>query len=65
MPITDNFGLNSDGLPSRRSPIPLDAIGQFQAQVAPYDVRQGNFQGGAINIVLKSGTNTFHGTGFY
>ncbi|RZM33812.1 MAG: TonB-dependent receptor, partial [Sphingomonas sp.] len=63
--VTDNFGLNSDGLPSRRSPIPLDAIGQFQAQVAPYDVRQGNFQGGAINIVLKSGTNNFHGTGFY
>jgi hypothetical protein len=63
--ITDNFGLNPDGLPSRRSPIPLDAIGQFQAKVAPYDVREGNFQGGAINIVLKSGTNDFHGTGFY
>ena len=65
VPITDNFGLNADGLPSRRSPIPYDAIGQFQAQVAPYDVRQGNFQGGAINIILKSGTNDFHGTGFY
>lgn len=65
VPITDNFGLNTDGLPSRRSPIPLDAIGQFQAKVAPYDVREGNFQGGAINIILKSGTNEFHGTGFY
>ncbi|MEH3106800.1 MAG: carboxypeptidase regulatory-like domain-containing protein [Sphingomonas fennica] len=63
--VTDNFGLNADGLPSRRSPIPFDAIGQFQAKVAPYDVREGNFQGGAINIVLKSGTNEFHGTGFY
>jgi len=63
--ITDNFGLNTDGLPSRRSPIPLDAIGQFQAKVAPYDVREGNFQGGAINIVLRSGTNEFQGTGFY
>lgn len=65
VPITDNFGLNPDGLPSRRSPIPLDAIGQFQAKVAPYDIREGNFQGGSINIVLKSGTNDFHGTGFY
>jgi hypothetical protein len=65
VPITDNFGLNTDGLPSRRSPIPLDAIGQFQAKVAPFDVREGNFQGGAINIILKSGTNQFHGTGFY
>lgn len=63
--ITDNFGLNTDGLPSRRSPIPLDAIGQFQAKVAPYDVREGNFQGGAINIVLRSGSNNFQGTGFY
>ena len=63
--ITDSFGLNPDGLPSRRSPIPLDAIAQFQAKVAPYDVREGNFQGGAINIVLKSGNNEFHGSGFY
>ncbi len=65
VPITDNFGLNPDGLPSRRSPIPLDAIGQFQAKVAPYDVREGNFQGGAINIILKSGNNDFQGTGFF
>ena len=65
VPITDNFGLNTDGLPSRRSPIPLDAIGQFQAKVAPFDVREGNFQGGAINIILRSGTNEFQGTGFY
>lgn len=65
VPITDNFGLNTDGLPSRRSPIPLDAIGQFQAKVAPYDVREGNFQGGAINIILRSGTNEFQGTGFF
>ena len=65
VPVTDNFGLNPDGLPTRRSPVPLDAIGQFQTKVAPYEVREGNFQGGAINAVLKSGTNTFHGTGFY
>ncbi len=65
VPVTDNFGLNPDGLPTRRSPIPLDAIGQFQTKVAPYDVREGNFQGGAINAILKSGTNSFHGTGFY
>jgi hypothetical protein len=63
--ISDSFGLNPDGLPSRRSPIPLDAIGQFQAKVAPFDIRDGNFQGGAINIVLRSGTNEFQGTGFY
>ncbi|MBV8687491.1 MAG: TonB-dependent receptor [Alphaproteobacteria bacterium] len=65
VPISDNFGLNPDALPSRRSPIPLDAIGQFQSRVAPFDVREGNFQGGVINVILRSGTNDFQGTGFY
>lgn len=65
VPVTDNFGLNPDGLPTRRSPVPFDAIAQFQTKVAPFDVREGNFQGGAINAILKSGTNEFHGTGFY
>ena len=65
VPITDNFGLNADGLPSRRSPIPLDSIGQFQTRVAPYDVREGNFQGGVVNVILRSGTNDFQGTGFF
>ncbi|MBS0504935.1 MAG: carboxypeptidase regulatory-like domain-containing protein [Proteobacteria bacterium] len=65
VPVTDNFGINPDGLPTRRSPVPFDAIGQFQTKVAPFDVREGNFQGGAINAILKSGTNEFHGTGFY
>ena len=65
VPVTDNFGLNPDGLPTRRSPVPFDAISQFQTKVAPYDVREGNFQGGAINAILKSGSNEFHGSGFY
>ncbi len=63
--INDSFGLNPDGLPSRRGPVPLDAIGQFQTKVAPYDIREGFFQGGVVNAILRSGTNTFQGTGFY
>jgi len=63
--ITDNFGLNPDGLPSRRSPIPIDAIGQFQTVVGSANVRDGNFQGGLVNVILRSGTNDFQGTGFY
>jgi hypothetical protein len=65
VPITDGFGLNPDGLPSRRGPVPLDAIEQFQTKIAPYDVRDGFFQGGTVNAILKSGTNNFHGTAFY
>jgi hypothetical protein len=65
VPITDSFGLNPDALPSRRGPVPLDAIAQFETKVAPYDIREGFFEGGVINAVLKSGTNQFHGTAFF
>ncbi|WP_068076215.1 TonB-dependent receptor [Novosphingobium lentum] len=63
--ITDSFGLNPDALPSRRGPVPLDSIGQFETKVAPYDIREGFFQGGVINAILRSGTNSFQGTAFY
>lgn len=63
--VGDNFGLNSDSNPTGRGPVPFDAIAQFSVSIAPYDIRQGNFQGGAIDTVLLSGTNTFTGTGFY
>ena len=63
--VGDNFGLNSDANPTGRGPVPFDAISQFSVSVAPVDIRQGNFQGGAIDTVLLSGTNEFHGTGFY
>jgi hypothetical protein len=63
--FTDNFGLNVGGLPTARGPVPLDAIEQLSVKVAPYDISEGNFQGGAINVVLRSGTNKLTGTGFY
>ncbi|MBW8910431.1 MAG: carboxypeptidase regulatory-like domain-containing protein, partial [Sphingomonas sp.] len=63
--FTDNFGLNVGGLPTSRGPVPIDAIEQLSVKVAPFDISEGNFQGGAINIVLRSGTNKFHGSGFY
>jgi hypothetical protein len=63
--VSDNFGLNVDGNVTGRGPIPFDAIAQFSVSIAPYDIRQGNFAGGAIDTVVKSGTNRFQGTGFY
>ena len=63
--VGDTFGLNPDASPTGRGPIPFDAIGQVSISIAPYDFRQGGFQGGAIDTVLLSGTNEFHGTGFY
>jgi len=63
--VGDTFGLNQDASPTNRGPVPFDAIAQVSVSVAPYDFRQSGFQGGAIDTVLLSGTNEFHGTGFY
>jgi hypothetical protein len=61
----DPFGLEAGGLASARGPVPLDAIGEFSVEAAPADIQQGNFQGGAVNTVLKSGGNDYNFTGFY
>ncbi|AHE55157.1 TonB-dependent receptor [Sphingomonas sanxanigenens] len=63
--FSDNFGLNVGGLPTARGPVPLDAIEQLSVKIAPYDITEGDFQGGAINLVLRSGGNTFTGSAFF
>lgn len=65
MQMSDDFGLNNGGLPTNRGPVPYDAIEQFTVKVAPFDVAEGDMQGGAINVNLKSGGNRFHGGAFY
>ena len=63
--FNNSFGLSGTlGGQTNSQPISLDAIDQIQVDIAPYDVRQGNFTGAGVNTVVKSGTNTFKGT-FY
>ena len=42
----------------------VDAVQEFKVMTSTYDAQYGHTGGGAINISLKSGTNTFHGSGY-
>ena len=63
--VGDTFGLNPDASPTRRGPIPFDALAQVSVSIAPFDIRQGNFQGGVVDATIIEGTNDFHGNAFY
>ncbi|MXW06410.1 MAG: TonB-dependent receptor [Gemmatimonadetes bacterium] len=66
--LNDAFGLTGEGLPTGQvdaQPISLDAIEEFQVQVAPFDVRSGGFAGGLINAVTRSGTNRYRGSVYW
>ncbi len=63
----DLFGLADSGTPGGQAatqPISLEAVKELQLLVSPYDVRQGMFSGGGINLVTRSGSNTFAGSVF-
>ena len=64
--FNNSFGLG--GAPGDRTgvaPISVSAIESVQVNIAPYDVRQGNFVGAGVNTITRSGGNSFHGSAFY
>ncbi len=63
----DVFGLANTGTPGGQSgtqPIQIDALQEMQLVTSTFDVRQGGFTGGSVNLITRSGTNQFHGTVF-
>jgi hypothetical protein len=42
----------------------LDSIAEFRILTNNFDAEYGNYMGGLVNVVTKSGTNKFHGDAF-
>ncbi|GAA4876553.1 TonB-dependent receptor [Ferrimonas pelagia] len=61
----DDFGLASNGYPTQRSPISIDAVESVALNTSPMSARYGGFSGAQVNAVTKSGTNELSGTMFY
>ena len=43
----------------------IEAVEEVKVQVHTYDAEMGRTGGGVFNVTAKSGTNNFHGSGFY
>jgi hypothetical protein len=42
----------------------LDSIAEFRVLTNNFDAEYGNYSGGIVNVITKSGANIVHGTGF-
>jgi hypothetical protein len=66
--LNDVFGLG-EGTPGSQvgveSPISIDAIEEFNVDLAPYGVTNNNFTGAQINAITRSGTNELSGSVYY
>lgn len=66
--LNDVFGLG-DAIPGSSagvsSPLSIDAIAEFNVDIAPFDVTNSGFTGGQINAITKSGTNSYEGSVYF
>jgi hypothetical protein len=60
---TTNVDTGSNG--TQHIALSLDNIAEFKLLTSNYQAEYGRSGGGAIQIVTKSGTSQFHGTGYY
>src|SRR5215469_6861499 len=62
---TEQFYDENAGRTRIQSQISQDAVQEFQVVSDDYSAEYGRAMGGVVNTVTKSGTNQFHGVGFY
>ncbi|NBC04566.1 MAG: TonB-dependent receptor, partial [Bacteroidetes bacterium] len=66
--LNDVFGLG-DATPGSQagvsSPLSIDAIAEFNVDIAPFDVTNNGFTGGQVNAITKSGTNSYEGSVYF
>jgi hypothetical protein len=43
---------------------PIEAVQEFKVMTSTYDAQYGRSGGGTVNVSLKSGTNSLHGSGY-
>jgi hypothetical protein len=58
--VSHNDPVNSAGLPL---PFP-DALQEFKVETSALQAQYGQHAGGSVNVITKSGTNSFHGDAF-
>jgi outer membrane receptor for ferrienterochelin and colicin len=66
--VVNRFGLGDSqelGAQAGGRSMTMEAVKEYQVLISPFDVRQGNFTGGLVNAVTKSGTNDFSGSAFF
>jgi hypothetical protein len=58
-------GDNMDYMGNTNLPFPFpDAVSQFSVETAALGAQDGMHSGGLVNVVTRSGTNTYHGSAF-
>jgi hypothetical protein len=63
--ITQQWFIQNAGGEALLSNISMDAVQEFRTEILGYSAEFGRGAGGVINLLTKSGTNQFHGTGFW
>ncbi len=64
--FTLDGGDNQDNLTNVNAPYPFpDAVDEFSVQTSNMSAEVGKSSAAAVNVVTKSGTNEFHGGGFW